>query len=302
MKILKWLGIGVGSLVGVAAVLVFALFLRGRSKASSAPQITLQAMAPATDSAAVARGRHIATAITGCEMCHGGPGLRGAQFPTPAMLVSMAAPNLTRGRGGVGADYTLSDWDRAIRHGIGKDGRSLMIMPSEAYTNLSDADLAALVAYLQSIPAADTAYPPRRIGVLGGAIVGAGLFPLAPEMIQRDSVGAKAQSGEPGVNPNYGRYLASVAGCRTCHGPNLEGTKPSPGGGPPPAPSLVAFAADRTVDVFRTTLRSGRTPSGGGRALNPEFMPWPIYARMTDDELHAIWLYIQSLPASSTAK
>jgi cytochrome c553 len=292
MKILKWLGIGVGAILALAAVLVLGLFLRGRGKASSAPEIVARSIPTLTDSAALARGRHIATAITGCEMCHGGPGLGGQQFPTPAMLVSMAAPNLTRGQGGIGASYTSADWDRALRHGIGKDGRSLMIMPSEAYTHLSDADLAALATYLQSIPAKESAFPPRKIGLLGGALIGAGAFPLAPAMIAHDSVGAR--SAVPAVDAEYGQYLASVAGCRTCHGSGLEGMKAG-GGGPPPGPSLVAFSQGRTVDDFRRTIRTGRSPTGGGRALNPEYMPWPVYARMTDDELQAIWLYLQSV-------
>jgi hypothetical protein len=228
-------------------------------------------------------------------MCHGGPGLGGQLFPIPAFIVSMAAPNLTRGRGGIGATYSPADWDRAIRHGVGKDGRSLIIMPSEAYGNMSDADLAALVAYLQSVPPVDSAHAPRRIGIMGGALIGAGAFPLVRDLIARDSI--RAQSVPEGVTAEYGGYLASVAGCRTCHGGLLQGAAPA-GNGPPPGPSLVAFASGRTVDDFRRTIRTGRTPTGGGRALNPEFMPWPVYARMSDNELQAIWLYVQSLPAA----
>lgn len=291
MKILKWLAIGVGALLSLLIVVAVGLFLVGRSKASSAPEITLKPVAPLSDSAAVARGRHLADAIVACETCHG-PGLSGKTFPTPAFLISMAAPNLTRGKGGVGAEYTMSDWDRAIRHGIGKDGRSLAIMPSEAYAHLSDADFAALVAYLQSLTPTDGAFPARRVGVVGGAMIGAEVFPLAPKLIEHDSVGARAVA--PGVNVEYGRYLADIGGCRTCHGPGLQGAG-SPGGDAPPAPSLIAFAAARSVEDFRLTIRTGRTPTGGGRALNPEFMPWPIYARMSDDELQAIWLYLQSL-------
>ena len=233
-----------------------------------------------------------------CETCHG-PGLSGRTFPTPAILLSMAAPNLTRGQGGVGAEYTMSDWDRAIRHGIGRDARSLAIMPSEAYAHLSDADFAALVAYLQSLTPTDRAFPARRVGVLGGVLIGAGVFPLAPKLIEHDLVGARAVA--PGVSAEYGRYLADIGGCRTCHGAGLQGGKPA-GGGPPPGPSLVAFAAGQSVDDFRRTIRTGRTPTGGGRALNPEFMPWPIYARMSDDELEAIWLYVQSLSTSAKTR
>jgi mono/diheme cytochrome c family protein len=170
-------------------------------------------------------------------------------------------------------------------------------MPSEAYAHLTDADFAAVVAYLQSLPATDKEFPPRRIGVLGGALIGAGAMPLAPELIDHDSVGARVVV--PGVTAEYGRYLADIGGCRTCHGPGLQGGKAVDGSAPAP-PSLVAFANSRSLDDFRRTIRTGRTPTGGGRALNPEFMPWPSYARMTDDELEAIWLYVQTvLPSTS---
>ena len=45
---------------------------------------------------------------------------------------------------------------------------------------------------------------------------------------------------------------------------------------------------------FMTTLRTGATP--GGYPLSEE-MPWQSYGQMTNDELKALWLYLQSLPA-----
>ncbi|MFB3077302.1 MAG: hypothetical protein ACE1Y4_04775 [Lysobacterales bacterium] len=41
-------------------------------------------------------------------------------------------------------------------------------------------------------------------------------------------------------------------------------------------------------------MRTGRTP--GGNDLDKENMPWPRFAKMTDDELKAIWLHLQSVP------
>ena len=56
----------------------------------------------------------------------------------PATL--LAVPNITRGRGGVTADFTLADWDRALRHGVRPDGSGLVLMPSEDYAALTDHD------------------------------------------------------------------------------------------------------------------------------------------------------------------
>lgn len=57
-----------------------------------------------------------------------------------------------------------------------------------------------------------------------------------------------------------------------------------------PGGELVAW----TEEDFINTIRTGRTP--GGHDLDPEFMPWKEYRNFTDDELKAIWLYLQSLP------
>ena len=62
------------------------------------------------------------------------------------------APNITGGPGGVTAAYKPVDWVRAIRHGIRPNGRPLMVMPSEEYNRLTDADLAAVVAYIRQLP------------------------------------------------------------------------------------------------------------------------------------------------------
>jgi hypothetical protein len=51
-------------------------------------------------------------------------------------------------------------------------------------------------------------------------------------------------------------------------------------------------------DCIRT-LRTGITP---GRKQLIDFMPWKYFGQMTDDELKAVWLYLQSLPALSQGK
>lgn len=295
-KAFKWIGIALGGVVGLVLVAVVVLNVIGRRRAGRAPHVAETPVAiPTGDSVQLARGRHLADFL-GCETCHG-PGLSGKPFPTPSFLVAMAAPNLTRGEAGVGAGYTPADWERAIRHGIAKDGRRLIIMPSEAYTHLDDADAAALIGYLQTLPAVNQSFAARKIGILGGLLLGTGAFPTVSELIAHDSVG-KRPVVAPAVTAGYGRYLASVTGCNICHGADLRGGKPAAGGGPPPGPSLVAFVASNSAESFRNTLRTGRNPSG--RELNAEFMPWTAFGKMTDAELEAIRLYIQSTYATAT--
>jgi mono/diheme cytochrome c family protein len=292
-RILKVAGIALGSLVVLLAAVVAVLYARGQSRTRGGDTIAVRPIAdPGADSALVARGRHLAEAVTPCAVCHG-PGLGGQPFPTPAMLVSMSAPNLTRGRGGIGASYSLEDWDRAVRHGVAKDGRRLLIMPSEAYANMSDADFAALAAYVRSVPPVDKEHQPRRVGVLGAALVGAGAFPLAANTIGHSAVGSS--SVPAGVTTEYGGYLVGVAGCNVCHAANLQGLKGN--NGPPPGPNLLTGAGTWAAEQFRSTIRNGMTP--GGRKLDAEQMPWPAFAHMTDDELEAIRLYIASLAAKA---
>ncbi|HMN31356.1 MAG TPA: hypothetical protein PKE45_24610, partial [Caldilineaceae bacterium] len=79
------------------------------------------------DAAAIQRGEHIATTIGLCKRCHG-ENLGGkVDFAVPG-LVTIPTPNLTSGAGGIGSEYSDEDWVRAIRHGVGRDGRALMLM------------------------------------------------------------------------------------------------------------------------------------------------------------------------------
>jgi len=47
------------------------------------------------------------------------------------------------------------------------------------------------------------------------------------------------------------------------------------------------------------TLRTGSTPSGKQLI---DFMSWKYLGHMTNDELRAVWLYLESLPALPHAK
>jgi len=111
-----------------------------------------------------------------------------------------------------------------------------------------------------------------------------------------DHTGRRPESPEPGVTRAYGEYLTIA--CTGCHGAHLSGG-PMPGAPsdwPPPLNLTVGGELQGwSADNFIHTLRTGVTPSG--RQLDPQYMPWPITAQMTDDELRAIYLYLQSVPA-----
>jgi mono/diheme cytochrome c family protein len=292
-KILKWIGIVVVGLIVLIVVVAGVLHFAGSSRLAAAPAIAVTVPDTPADEAALARGKHLAAAISLCEDCHQ-DNLRGQIFIDEAPIGLIAAPNLTAGAGGVGAAYDDEDWVRAIRHGVGGDGRVLAVMPSNAFAHLSDDDLAALIAYLKSAPPVDNELPARNIMFPGTILFGVlGFSSLPVSVIDHDA--AQAVSAPPeGVTAEYGGYLAEIAGCTECHGANLAGLTDE--NGPPPGPNLTPAGnpgAWSEAD-FLSVIRNGLTPEG--KNLDPVMMPWPWFARMTDEELKAIWLYLQSLP------
>jgi len=299
-RILRWIAISLGSIVAVVIGIGLGLFALGKVKADELPEFTLQPPLIPSDRASIARGRHLAEAITLCTECHQN-GLRGRKLDLPPLVGTLVAPNLTAGKGGVGGRYTAADWDRAVRHGIAKDGRKLVLMPSQYYARMTDSDFAALVSFLNSLTPVDNELPPSTIGPIGNALLGAGRFPFAADVVDHAEVGQNPVT--PGVTEEYGSYLTTLANCRGCHGPDLRGTTGLIGDlrgttrliGPLTAPSLVDSTRSWSADEFRQTIRNGRMPSG--RPLDPQKMPWPRLANLTDDELNAVFEYVRSISA-----
>ena len=284
----------VGILILGVIVIAVGLYFISNSFMNNSYEVVAETIRIPIDEETVARGQHIATS-RGCTDCHG-ENLAGDVFWNDGAMGTLYASNLTSGRGGAGAAYTDADWVLAIRHGIGPDNRPLLFMPSQEYWYFNNRDLAALIAYLKSLPAVDNEIPEPTIGPLARVLYMAGELPLVPaELI--DHIGRPA-APEPGVTEEYGEYLA--AGCIGCHGAGLSGGS-IPGGPPdwPPASNLTPGGnlADWSEDDFVTALRTGATPSGDQLS---QAMPWQTTARMTDEELKALWLYLQSLPTRPT--
>lgn len=282
MKALRWTGIVLGGLIAVLAIVAAGFFVVGRSRLARKydPAPTLAGMAP--DSTALARGEHIAR-IHGCRDCHG-KDLGGQVFLDipPGRFV---APNLTAGRGGVGRRYRDADWDRAMRQGLRADSTSLInIMPYQLFNHFSDADAGALIAWLKSLPPVDHELPASSVRLPGYMMVSlADMNDFRGRLIR-----APAQSPLPGT-AEYGAYLASTI-CVECHGKDLRGGKhPAPDA--PPGPSLFV-AASWSQTEFATAVRTGVAP--GGRQLGA-WMPRHRLQYLTDEEIQALWAYLQSL-------
>jgi cytochrome c553 len=250
------------------------------------------------DQASITRGKHI-VAVRMCQDCHG-EDLSGQSDSVPG-LITLAFPNLTPGAGGVGATNTDEDWVRAIRHGVGHDGRGLILMPSRVWYYLSDEDLADIIAYLKSLPPVDNDLPKSDLGALGRVMMTLGQLPpevTAPDVIMIDHDRPRPVAPQPGVTLEYGKYLTRP--CTLCHGVNFNGQTIRTDA-EYLAPNLTPGGELHywSEEDFMKTLQTGVTP--GGKQLKSA-MPWKYFGQMTDDELKAVWMYLQSLPALPQGK
>ena len=287
-KILKWGGIALGAVVVLALVAAVTLYVRGSSSIAHAHTVEVSALALPTDSASIARGAHLA-GIYGCTDCHGAD-LSG-QVMGDAPPFTLIASNITPG--GATADYSAEDWDRAIRHGVAADGRAMFVMPSGAYNKMSDEEAAAMIAYLQTVPAVEN----EHSGIVWkpmGRILAGGPISLSDYVY---TATPPATSPAPDSTAAYGEYVANMM-CSYCHGANLEGQMVE--GGPEPilAPDLRA-SGQWSPEQFHETMTTGVTPAG--HEMNPEVMPWTATARMTQLERESLRLYLAGLgPAPTT--
>ena len=112
---------------------------------------------PGEPAATAAYGRYVAGLCTGC---HGADLRGGAAAPHDGAGTEPAvAGNLTPHTDGL-AGWRFDELERAVRRGVGRDGRSLDSgMPSERLELLTDTELWALWAYLQQLPPLPSARP-----------------------------------------------------------------------------------------------------------------------------------------------
>jgi mono/diheme cytochrome c family protein len=242
------------------------------------------------DPASILRGAHLFKTTT-CSLCHAEDG-GGSIYADLGLVGLIAGPNLTRGRGGVGDARTDQDFVRAIRYGVRPDGTSLIVMPSEVFTHLTDADLGSVIAYIRQLPPVDRELPATRFGPMGRVLLATGRMNILVAPKTKHEPNAPAPSGDAAIA--IGRYLADISGCHGCHGYGLSGGRVAGPADLPPASNLTpAGLSTWTAADFIRVMREGRRPDGS--AIN-EFMPWRAFAAMTDTELHALWMYLRSVP------
>ncbi len=287
-RVVKWVGIVLGSLVGVVAVAVGVMVGISMSRQATIYDVHVAPIDLPTDEASLAEGERLFMA-RGCGDCHGEDGTGHVVMDAPpARVVGTNLTTATRG-------WPVEDHLRAIRHGIRPDGSPLVFMPSHEFHRMSDADAARIIAHYTHLPQRESHLPPTEVRVLGRVLHVLGVFPLlAAELIDHDApVGPPP---EPGETAAYGEYLA--VGCTGCHGQGFSGG-PIPGA--PPELGTPANLTPHDTGLagwtranFERVMRTG--VSKDGHHIDPRQMPWRNFNRMTDVELGALWLYLAQLP------
>lgn len=301
-------------LLAIPAVLLLAfLYLLLRRPSSQPPaQITVPMTAER-----IARGNYLFNTLLDCNGCHserdfsrlGGPFVaaargKGAPLPLEGLPGKVFAPNITPDREtGIG-NWTDGEKIRAIREGISKDGQMLFpIMPYPGYRYLSDEDVQALVAYMNTLPPVRNAVPRTSITFPASMFVKG-----VPEPVTRPIPPVDPYGGEI-----YGEYLVTISGCEECHTQQKRGQADPAmrfaGGRVFASPQGTVVSANITPDKdtgignwdflrFRDRMHSFRIykntelPKAGPERFT--LMPFEAYADLTDHDLEAIFLYLQS--------
>jgi mono/diheme cytochrome c family protein len=243
---------------------------------------------------AIARAEHLLESRYGCTDCHGKQFEGGKMVDDPALGV-WYGPNLTAR----GEPLTVSQWDHIVRHGVRRDGKPT-IMPAIDHVRMSDQELSDIIAWARSRPVVEASTPPLSYGPLVKVLTAFGQIVLSADQVEHD---VEHPALPPAAEPTlaFGAHLAQA--CVGCHNPALTGG-PIAGGDPswPPASNLTPHASGTqgwTLDEFRAVFRTGKRRDGAD--LKPP-MPWQALSKMTDTEIEALHLYLQSLTPKALAE
>ena len=287
--ILKWGGVVLSGLLTVSLGVVSVVALIGLVKGYAPRNVSVPDLAVAGTQQQIKRGEYLANSF--CTSCHslngefpltGGVDI-GKDFPLP--LGTFISANLTPA--GPLKDWSDGEIFRALRNGVDRDGRWLVIMSNARVRHMSDEDLQAVIAYLRSQSAVinETQHPPDQPNFLAILMLGAGLLPEGqPPIMGVIAAPPKSPTAE------YGQYILSYQDCRVCHGEDLTGGQK---GQLAPIGWNLKVVKGWTQEQFMTMLRTGVDPNG--YALS-EQMPWKAIGRMDDEDLAAMYMYLTNLP------
>jgi mono/diheme cytochrome c family protein len=270
--------------------------------------------------ARIARGKYLFHNLCDCSGCHSerdfsrfdGPEAesgRGKGFTFPPEVGfpgTVTAPNITPDKDtGIGA-WTDGEKIRAIREGVGKDGRALFpFMPYPYLRHMADEDVYSLVAYLNTLTPIRNPSTKTKLNFPVNLLIKS-----APEPV--GSVPPPDRTNKL----KYGEYLVTLAGCAECHTPEEKGriieSKRFSGGRvfrfpgasvvsanitPDPDTGIGKWTEQQFLDKF---YQYKEYANNGSPRVGPEsftLMPWLGMSQLPAEDLTAILAYLTSQPA-----
>ena len=282
-RLLLGLGIALGSLVALAGLgyaIVYGLSERMLRHTYEAPAVALTIP---TDPESIGEGRRLAT-VRGCfNDCHGREAEGRVLFDDPP-IARIVAPNLTAAV----RRYSDSQLAVIIRNGLRPDGRSVIVMPAEAFAGMTDADLGRTIAFLKSLPLVPGPGPDVSVGPLGRLGLVTGKFNTVAQLIA-DTVPPPAATTR---EAELGRYLARTI-CAACHGTSLRGAA-NPDFTSPDLRVVAAYPPEAFTRLLRTGIALGERKLGvmSAQARNN-------LSQLTDPEIAALYAYLHALPEAA---
>lgn len=266
-----------------AAVLALAAIIVWRVEAASAQRLAMRFAKPAAplavtpDASMAADGERLAK-LDGCTGCHG-KALTGTLIFSGPFGTRLAAPNLTA----LAHRHSDAQLATAIRYGIKPDGTSLVGMPTGKFLRSSDSDIAAIIAYLKSLPQKPDATGKTQWGFGGRALLAMGLMPLTANAADPWTRGPRQTPTEPMAR---GRYLTEVH-CTGCHGPELGGNPEED------SPDLRFSIKHYSPAAFARFFRTGQGRIGHGTETMTPLIKERLH-NLTEADVQAIYLYLKN--------
>jgi mono/diheme cytochrome c family protein len=242
----------------------------------------------------------------GCTNCHtakGGPPLAGGdaiQSPYGAFYAPNITPDPETGIGG----WSEVDFARAMREGRAPDGSPYYpAFPYTSYAKMTDEDLRALKAYLDTVPPVSRPSRPHELWFPFDQRWGMRLWQwafFAPERFEPDPA-RDAQW-------NRGAYLVQGPGhCQECHTPRtfygvLEEDRAFAGAqlGKEKVPNITgdpeAGLGEWSASDIGTVLKLGMTPEGDFVGSEMAKVVNNATGKLPDEDIAAIAAYVKSLP------
>ena len=277
-KVVRWCGYGIAFILGLLVVGAIAVWLLSSAKLNAKTQSHPEQLVKPTASQLADSSRQLR--VFRCLDCHGSD-LRGAVLVDDPKIARLYAPNLTL----IAASASDQQLARAIRQGIGTDGRALVAMPSATFSRLSDAETATLITAIRALPPGGQATPKREIGPLGRIGLVSGEYRTQPEEIAEY---ARKMPLDAGAEFSAGRHMAA-SNCAECHGADLTGGEIEPG---VTAPDLI-IAGAYDLPAFTRLMRTG-VPPGGRKLKLMTSIAKDDFSHMTDGEIGALYGYLQA--------